>query len=192
MLAKYGIRVVHQQTNSAQPAHARKGPVKDEEKSGVVNRVNCEECSSYYFGETSKRLMTRMQEHKPAVRRHQTKSRIWAHISETGHVVDFKKANVQAQAKSKGSRLVQEAWLSVQNAFNRSIELHPSFLTLRHKLMTREGCLPGTTATTTTSNPYSLSKNGESYNEEPMFQWTITRSRARIIAARKPPTQNTD
>ncbi len=84
-----------------------KDPLKDEEKSGVLNRVNCEECSSYYFGETSKRLMTRMQEHKSAVRRHQTKSRMWAHISETGHVVDFKKANFQAQAKSKGSRLVQ-------------------------------------------------------------------------------------
>ncbi len=55
-------------------------------------------------------------------------------MSETGHVVDFKKAKVQAQAKSKGSRLVQEAWLSGQNALNRSIELHPSFLTLRHKL----------------------------------------------------------
>ncbi len=75
-------------------------------------RVNCEECSTYYVGETSKRLMTRMQEHKSAVRRHDTNSHIWAHMSETGHVVDFKKAKVQAQAKSKGSRLVQEAWLS--------------------------------------------------------------------------------
>ncbi len=37
-----------------------KDPLKDEEKSGVVYGVNCEGCSSYYVGEISKRLMTRM------------------------------------------------------------------------------------------------------------------------------------
>ncbi len=89
------------------------------EKSDVVYRVNCEECSSYYVGEASKRLMTRMQEHNPAVRRHDTNSHICVHMSETGHVVDFKEAKVQTQAKSKGSRLVQEAWLSGPNALNR-------------------------------------------------------------------------
>ncbi len=35
-------------------------------------------------------------------------------------------------------------------------------------------------------------QEGEPLNEEPMFQGAITRSRARIIAARKPQTQNTD
>ncbi len=53
-----------------------KDPLKDEENSGVVYRVNCEECSSYYVGETSKCLMTGMQEHKSVVRRHDTNSHI--------------------------------------------------------------------------------------------------------------------
>ncbi len=35
-------------------------------------------------------------------------------------------------------------------------------------------------------------QEGEPLNEEPMFQRAITRSRARIIAARKPQAQNTD
>ncbi len=69
-----------------------------------------------------------------AVRRHDTNSHIWTHISETAHFVDSNKAKAQAQAKAKGSRLVQEAWLSGPNALNRSIALHPSFLTLRLKL----------------------------------------------------------
>ncbi len=55
-------------------------------------------------------------------------------MPEAGHVVDCNKAKTQAQVKLKGSRLVQEAWLSGPNALNRSIELHPSFLTLRLKL----------------------------------------------------------
>ncbi len=63
--------------------------------------------------------MTRMQEHNPADRRHDTNSHIWVHMSETGRIVGFKEAKVQTQAKSKGSRLVQEAWLSGPNALNR-------------------------------------------------------------------------
>ncbi len=51
------------------------------------------------------------------------------------YVWGFKKAKGQAQAKSKGSRLVPEAWLSGPKALNRSIELHPSFLTLWHNLL---------------------------------------------------------
>ncbi len=110
MLAKYGTRVARKQTKTLRSQlMLAKDPLKDEEKSGVVHRVNYEECSSYYVGETSKRLMTRIQEHKWAVRRHDANSHIWAHMSKTGHVVDFKKAKVQVQAKSKGSRLVQEA-----------------------------------------------------------------------------------
>ncbi len=70
MLAKYGIRVAHKLTKTLRSQlMLAKDPLKDEEKSGVVYRVNCKHCSSYFVGGISKRLMTRMQEHKPAVRR---------------------------------------------------------------------------------------------------------------------------
>ncbi len=115
-------------------------------------------------------------------------------MSETGHVIDFKKAKVQAQAKSKGSRLVQEAWLSGPNVRNRSIKLHPSFLTLRHKLQ-QEG--KRRIPLRNNSNNYKQQSEqfdqvGESHNAETMFQWAITRSRARVSAVRIPRTQNTD
>ncbi len=127
MLAKYGIRVAHKPTKTLRSQlMLAKDPLKDEEKSGVVCRVNCEECSSYYVGETSKHLMTRMQERKSAVRRHDTNSHIWAQLSETGHVVDFKKAKVQVQTKSKGSRRVQEAWLSQTRSIAESNSTPPS------------------------------------------------------------------
>ncbi len=53
MLAKYGIRVAHKPTKTlCSQLMLAKGPLKDDEKSGVAYRVNCEECSSYYVGET--------------------------------------------------------------------------------------------------------------------------------------------
>lgn len=69
-----------------------------------------------------------------AVRNRGTNPYIWAHMPETGRVADFKKAKVPAQAKSKGSRRIQNAWLSSPSAVNCSIQLYPSFLVLRHAL----------------------------------------------------------
>ncbi len=48
MLAKYGIRVAHKPTKQLRSQlMLAKDPLKDEEKSGVVYRVNSEECRSY-------------------------------------------------------------------------------------------------------------------------------------------------
>ncbi len=52
MLAKYGITVAHKQTKTPRSQlMLAKDPLKDEEKSDVVYRVNCEDCSSYYVGD---------------------------------------------------------------------------------------------------------------------------------------------
>ncbi len=106
-----------------------KHPLKDAKKSGVMHRINCAECSSYYFGKKSKRLIIIIYEHRSAVRRHDNTLHTLAHTPETEQVLDFKKTKVQAQGKSKRSRLIQEAWHSSRNASNRSIELHLSTIT---------------------------------------------------------------
>ncbi len=86
MLAKYGIRVAQKQTKTLRSQLQRpRNTLKDEEKldASIVRNT------------AATTLMTRMNEHRSAVRRRDTNSNIWAHISETGHVVDFKKAKVQ-------------------------------------------------------------------------------------------------
>ncbi len=98
--------------------------------------------------------MARIYEHKSAIGRYDTNSQIQKKF-EAGHVVDFEEA--MAQAMPNGSRLVQGEWLSGPNALNRSIELHSSFLALRHKLQQehKRRILPGAAATTTTSKKHS-------------------------------------
>ncbi len=115
-------------------------------------------------------------------------------MPEAGHVVDFKKAKVQAQAKTKRSRLVNEACLSGPNALNRSIELHLSFLTLRYKLQQEDKRWidPRNNSNTENQQTEQLDQVGEFHNEEPMLQGPKRRSRARIIAARQPRTKNMD
>ncbi len=72
-----------------------------------------------YFGET------RIKKHNSTVGVHDTDSHNWAHMPKMGHAIDFKKAKVQTQAKSKGSRLTQKASFSGPNALNRSIQFLP-------------------------------------------------------------------
>ncbi len=99
-------------------------------------------------------------------------------MSETEHVVDFMKAKVQAQAKSKGSRLEEEAQFSDPNALNRSIELHSSFLALWHKLQ-QEGkrkIPPRNNSNSYNQRSFQLDQTGESHNAEPMYQRAIKNS----------------
>ncbi len=164
-------------------------PLKDEEESRAVFRLNCEECTSFVVVETSKRLMTRIQGHKSAVRRHGINSHTWAHMSESGHVVGFKKAKVKPQAKSKGSRLVKEARLSGPNALNRSIELCSSFFTLWHKLQQEDKGRINSRNNSNNDNQQNeqLSQTGESHIPGGDNKIKGTKSRGPI-----PRVQNTD
>ncbi len=105
-------------------------------------------------------------------------------MTETGLVVVLKKAKIQAPSKLKGSEFVQEAWLSGQNALSRNFDLHPSFLILRIS--------PRNNSDNDSQQNEEPEQTGKSHNAEPIFQVTITRSRARNIAARIPRTQQTD
>ncbi len=62
MLAMYGIRVTHRPTKNREMMKP-KDTLMNEEKLGVLCRLDCEECSSFYAGETSKRKMTIICEH---------------------------------------------------------------------------------------------------------------------------------
>ncbi len=104
MLAKYGIRVAHKPTKTLrnQPMLA-KDQLKDEEKPGVVYRVNCEESNSYYVkASDDKNARTQVC---------MIPTHTYGHIFLRLDTLSTSK-RPRSQTKSKGSRLVQEAWLS--------------------------------------------------------------------------------
>ena len=69
VLSPLGVRVCfHPAITLRQLLSKPKDVVPDVEKSGVVYRVPCADCSASYIGETGRRLKQRLDEHKRAIR----------------------------------------------------------------------------------------------------------------------------
>ncbi len=64
MLGKSGIPVAHVQRKTLHDQLMQQhDPLNDEGKLNVVYHLHCGECSSYYVGQTSARLMIRIYKH---------------------------------------------------------------------------------------------------------------------------------
>ena len=79
---------------------------------GFVYRIPCSTCSWSYVGETGRTLKERLTEHKRAVSQFVTSSEVANHVLETGHVMDWDKAECLSHESSYSRRLFKEAWFS--------------------------------------------------------------------------------
>ena len=104
--------------------------VKDEEKTEVICRVPCKNCSSSYVGETGRKFGLRIKEHNkevdsftagtqtraPIARKSSVgltnKSAITDHAVEENHVIDWDKAKVVDREAQRQIRWIKEAlWI---------------------------------------------------------------------------------
>ena len=105
-----------------------KDKIKDEEKTELIYRVPCKNCSSSYVGETCRKFGLRIKEHTKAVdsftagtqtRAFRTressvthKSAITDHAVEENHVIDWDKAKVVDREAQRQTRWIKEAlWI---------------------------------------------------------------------------------
>jgi len=100
----------------------------EEEKTELIYRVPCKNCSSSYVGETGRKLGLRIKEHNKEVdsftagtqtraftareSRVTHKSAITDHAVEENHVIDWDKANVIDREAQRQTRWIKEAlWI---------------------------------------------------------------------------------
>jgi len=105
-----------------------KDKVRDEEKTELIYRVPCKNCSSSYVGETGRKFGLRIKEHKKEVdyftagtqtrafrareRSVTHKSAITDHGVEENHVIDCDKAKVVDRKAQRQTRWIKEAlWI---------------------------------------------------------------------------------
>ena len=102
-----------------------KDKVKDEEKTELIYRVHCKNCSSSYVGETDRKFGLRIKEHKKEVNSFtagtQTrdsmaressvthKSAITDHAVKENHVIDWGKGKVVDREAQRQTRWIKEA-----------------------------------------------------------------------------------
>ncbi|XP_076069419.1 uncharacterized protein LOC143041435 [Oratosquilla oratoria] len=62
--------------------------IKGVSEAGVVYSIGCLDCDADYRGETQKKLATRIEEHKWAVKRKDVASALYKHMNESQHSID--------------------------------------------------------------------------------------------------------
>ena len=95
--------------------------------------VPCNNCEQQYVRQTSKKIRTRLTEHKNTINRHDLRSLPATHIYNNGHTFNWSQTKLLDQATTKHAREFKEAWYSInENTINGHIEVPTVFLQLRH------------------------------------------------------------
>ncbi|BHF83695.1 hypothetical protein SprV_0902683900 [Sparganum proliferum] len=134
-LNRFGIFVAHKPASSVRATLSRvKDPIPKEQQSNVIYRIPCANCSCDYVGHTGRRLGTRINEHKLAIRRRDPLSLVFAHALECDHRFNWEGTEVVAMANTKHAREFLEAWHSNTTSINRHVDLDAHYEGLRARL----------------------------------------------------------
>ena len=95
--------------------------------------MKCKNCEQHYIGQTSKKIETRITEHKNAINGYDLLSLPASHTHDNGHTFNWTEKQILDQAKTKHEREFKEAWYSIDNnTINRHIDIPPAFLQVKH------------------------------------------------------------
>ena len=102
-----------------------KDKMKIEERNDVVYKIPCKDCNLCYIGETSRQVISRVEEHKKNANQKYMSSLIYQHIARETHNMDWNNVSVWNQHHNTYSRKIQEAChtLATPHSFNRAITL---------------------------------------------------------------------
>ncbi|GJQ65641.1 hypothetical protein Trydic_g7731 [Trypoxylus dichotomus] len=78
-----------------------------------VYKIKCETCQLSYIGQTNRRITTRKEEHRNAVKQRTTSS-LAKHVIDTGHKIDFEDVRMLARSENLTDRITREA-IEIEN-----------------------------------------------------------------------------
>nr|VZI26832.1 unnamed protein product [Spirometra erinaceieuropaei] len=134
-LNRFGIFIGHKPASSLRATLSHvKDNVAKEQQSNVICRIRCANCSYGYVGHTGRRIGTRINEHKLAIRRRDPLSIVFAHALECGNRFNGEETEVVATANNKQAREFLEAWNPKTTSINRHVNLDAHYEGLRARL----------------------------------------------------------
>ncbi|BHF74059.1 Acyl-CoA synthetase member 2 mitochondrial [Sparganum proliferum] len=135
-LNQFAIRVSHKPASPLRTVLTRvKDSIPKEEQTNVIYRIPCANCPCVYVGHTGRRLGTRINEHKLAIRRRDPLSLIFAHALQCDHRFNWDNTEVIATANKKRTREFPEAWHTNADSINRHVDLDANYEGLRSRLI---------------------------------------------------------
>ncbi len=101
------------------------------EQSSIIYRAQCKDCPSNYAGQTSRRLATRIKEHRSAMRNCNVKASLMvSNCVDSGHAFDLAETKIFSHASRWTASLFKGAWLSNKNSINKCIKLPQAYSVL--------------------------------------------------------------
>ncbi len=109
----------------------------------IIYRAQCKDWSSNYTGQSSRKLATRLKEHRSTIRNCNIKASLMAaHCVDTGHDLNLAETKILSHANSCTARLFKEARLSNENSTNKCIEWPQIFSVLRAAISEQKSAAP--------------------------------------------------
>ena len=94
--------------------------------------IPCRDCAQRYIGQTSKKIETRITEHKNAIKQHDHLSLPAARTYDNCHTFNWTETQPLGRAQTKHACEFKEAWYSIDtNTINRHIEIPTIYLQLK-------------------------------------------------------------
>jgi len=76
---------------------------------GIIYKINCNNCDATYIGQTKRQLATRVKEHKNNIRLDSSRHSVVSdHISKTSHTFNWEKARILDHERNYHKRLISE------------------------------------------------------------------------------------
>ena len=88
-----------------------KDPITEDEKSQLIYKIPCNNCSFVYIGQTKRDLKSRISEHKRAVKNQEPeKSALCHHLMSSDHNINWNEASILKYVNNYRKRLTAESW----------------------------------------------------------------------------------
>ncbi|CAI2738566.1 unnamed protein product, partial [Dicrocoelium dendriticum] len=134
LLKQHHLIVAHKPTATLRKTLSKpKEKLRAHEQRNVVYKIPCRDCERDYVGQTGRKLVTRIQEHKRACVKHYASSLVSIHVDEEGHSFDWSKAEVLARGETRKEREFLEAWFSTKHSINMRVDIDSIYEPLRQK-----------------------------------------------------------
>ena len=112
-----------------------KDRVKTIDKCNVVYKIDCNNCTKEYIGETGRNLRTRIDEHKKDIVIGKENSLVYQHFRDTGHSFKFEETKVLQHNQNVWHRRRLESFYTLhhQNSINRAYDVTPALIPIVNK-----------------------------------------------------------
>ena len=133
LLRPFNIDVAHKPTHKLRSYFVKhKDKTQTTQNNNAIYMIPCKNCPQQYIGQTSKKIETRLTEHKNAINRRDLLSLPAKHTYDNGHTFNWTETKLLGRATTRHAREFKEAWHSIdKNTMNRHIDIPTVYLQLK-------------------------------------------------------------